>query len=425
MSKKIEQGILACILKDGESIVDVVSEGIKPKSFEDPQCSKLFEDMLKVYSNGENPDYVEMCMQENADISLLGYLDELVDTSAMLGSYLKKKKASMAKYELLRKLKEIWELVKNDTCDSEKAIGLMCELNKNSKNEKNITVKKEVEKLKKIAITPEDERSELTRTFTFGLKGADLKLSRIRKSELVVVGARPSTGKTSLACQIMDSNAKEQNNILFFSFETDADELSEIIMLQRTKQNLDCITQDGTDWWDRQTDDSLDNMQIISKPCTVEEIVGKVKANHGAGKCDMVIIDYLQLIVPSDNKQSREQQVAHISRQLRLLTIELCVPVIALAQLNRGTEKEDRPPRMSDLRESGAIEQDASRIIMIHRPKEKFDGSTQDPEQGYTSFVFDTALLQVKCKKGPKGVGIPTRFMAPEQKFYEISSISV
>ena len=425
MSKTIEQGILACILKNGECITEVVSEGIKPSVFQEPQHQKLFEDMLKTYSEGNNPDYIEMCMQDNADIALLGYLDGLLDTPAMLGSYLKKIKASEAKLELLRKLKEIWELAKRGECDAETAIGLMCELNKNNGSGSNVTVKQEVEKLLNIAKCPEDERAEATRTFTFGLRDTDTKLTRIRKSELVVIGARPSTGKTSLACQIMDANANEHSNVLFFSFETDADELSEIVMLQRTKQNLDSITKEGTDWWESQNDNSLTNMQIVSKPCTVEEIVGKVKANHGAGKCDMVIIDYLQLIVPSDNKQSREQQVAHISRQLRLLTIDLNVPVVALAQLNRGSEKEERPPRMSDLRESGAIEQDASRIVMIYRPKDKFDGSTQDPEQGYRDFIFDTVLYQVKCKKGPKGVGIQTRFMAPEQKFYEITQVKM
>ncbi len=744
MSNKIEQGILACILKGGDSITEVVSNGINPTSFQDTQCSEFFESMLKVYSSGLNPDYVEMCMQEGADIAFLGHLDGLVDTPAMLGSYLAKQKASMGKIELLGKLKEIWELTKNNECDPQKAIGMMCELDKNTPNSTHLTVSDEVTKLIDLANNPEN--AELTKTFTFGMQHCDNKLTRMRKSELIVIGARPSTGKclspedellmadgstrkhkdikvgdlildengkptkvigisrgydemfqvdqmygmsysinsrhllslkcattvdkihregdiydytvdeyeglsnrikrklkgyrnsnmvyfndnkslpidpyllgvylgdgarnkgvmtnsdegiinelisngfyevkastsrnfykkgflgelkklkvdnekfipeqyltaplhkrlellaglidtdgyngetsweiiqksnrlakdikrlivslgcryrtikkegringelkgiynrmtiypnqelidklplrvsrkkvkrlgfnqksngtikitpkgigeyigltvdsntnryllsdgtvvhnTSLACQLMDSNATEGSNVIFFSFETDSDELSEIVMLQRTKRNLDHVTKDSTRLWEMQNDDSLNNMHIVSKPCTVEEIVGKVKAYHGSGRCDMVIIDYLQLIVPSDLKQSREQQVAHISRQLRLLTIDLNVPVIALAQLNRGTEKEERPPRMSDLRESGAIEQDASRIIMIHRPKDRFDRTSQDPEKGYTDFIFDTALLQVKCKKGPKGVAVPTRFVGTEQKFY-------
>jgi len=135
----------------------------------------------------------------------------------------------------------------------------------------------------------------------------------------------------------------------------------------------------------------------------------------------MVIVDYLQLIVPTDSRVVREQQIAHISRQLRLMTISENIPVVVLAQLSRDCEKEGRQPRMSDLRESGAIEQDASRIIMQHRPKKRFNGESQDPDEGYTGYVFDTALVQVKCKKGPKGITIPTRFSGVEQKFYEIT----
>jgi replicative DNA helicase len=420
---QIEQGVLACILKDGECLSNVTSEGIKSSSFKEEQHQKLFEEMLNVNSKGLSPDYIEMCMQDNADIGLLSMLDGLVDTSAMLGSYLSKLKASEAKHGLLAKLKEIWELVKTGECDPEKAVGMMAELNKNATTSKNVTVLSEVKKLIDIASSPNKDDS--MKEFTWGITEMDNKLTKIKKSELVILGARPSTGKTSLACQIMESNAKHGHNTVFFSFETDSDELAEIIMLQKTKRNLDQVSENGTHTWKHCLNDNLDKMHIIAKPCTVEEVVGKIRALHSIGKCDLVIIDYLQLIVPSDKKQSREQQVAHISRQLRLLTIDIGVPVIALAQVNRGSEKEERPPRMSDIRESGAIEQDASRIVMIYRPSTGFDNQNQNPDEGYKEYIFDTALIQVKCKKGPKDVAVQTRFLGPEQKFYEISSISV
>lgn len=135
------------------------------------------------------------------------------------------------------------------------------------------------------------------------------------------------------------------------------------------------------------------------------------------GKCDAVIIDYVQLIVPSDRRESREQQIAHISRQIRLMTLSVKVPIIALAQISRQQENDNRPPRLSDLRESGSLEQDASRVIMLYRPKDKFDGSTQDKDKGYTGTQFDTYLSQLKCKKGPKDVNIKSVFYGEQQLF--------
>jgi replicative DNA helicase len=132
-----------------------------------------------------------------------------------------------------------------------------------------------------------------------------------------------------------------------------------------------------------------------SSNLSIMQLRAKARRVHARNKLGLIIVDYLQLLSPVDSKVPREQQVAEASRGLKALAKELDVPVIVLSQLNRSSEKENRAPRLADLRESGSIEQDADVVLMLARPKdadEKFQVATDSAE-----------LIVAKQRNGPVG----------------------
>lgn len=198
----------------------------------------------------------------------------------------------------------------------------------------------------------------------------------IEDFELVVIAARPSVGKTAMALNFGMDVIGKGGTVLFYSLEMAHEQLrnrmlsSEFaIPYHEFKGNVSEETRDRV----IELLPKLRGLKLHIRDgarYTVEKIrsgAKKLKAEEGL---DMLFIDYLQLMQPSDKKASREQQVAHISRELKLLAKELRIPVVLLAQLNRNSERENRKPKMSDLRESGAIEQDADVVILLHAKKD-------------------------------------------------------
>jgi replicative DNA helicase len=128
---------------------------------------------------------------------------------------------------------------------------------------------------------------------------------------------------------------------------------------------------------------------------TMTQVAALARRLHRRSPLGIIIIDYLQLIEPEDKNAPREQQIAGISRRLKFLAKELRVPVVALAQLNRGVElREDKRPRLADLRESGAIEQDADMVMFLHRP------DAYDPEDR----PGEAEIIVAKHRSGPTGI---------------------
>jgi replicative DNA helicase len=132
-----------------------------------------------------------------------------------------------------------------------------------------------------------------------------------------------------------------------------------------------------------------------SSHLTIMELRAKARRVHARRRLGMVVVDYLQLMSPTDGLAPREQQVAEASRGLKALAKELDVPVIVLSQLNRSSEKENRAPKLADLRESGSIEQDADVVLMLARPK--------DADERYQVAADSAELIVAKQRNGPVG----------------------
>jgi replicative DNA helicase len=207
-------------------------------------------------------------------------------------------------------------------------------------------------------------------------------------SQLVILAARPSMGKTALALNICEHVALEhQIGVLFISLEMAQLEIAERFLCSRSRVSGDKLRK-GTGIGQReirilsQSYEELKSAPVFiddSPTRNMMQITANARRHKLRHKVGLIVVDYIQLIEPetNDSRESRQEQIAKISRRLKALARELSVPVVALSQLNRAVEtREDRRPRMADLRESGAIEQDADIVLLLHRP-EYYDPNDQ------------------------------------------------
>ncbi|MGC1272761.1 MAG: replicative DNA helicase [Planctomycetaceae bacterium] len=237
---------------------------------------------------------------------------------------------------------------------------------------------------------------------TSGFTDLDAKTNGFQPSELIILAARPSMGKTALVCNFAEAMAQTGHGVLVFSLEQSKLELAERFLCIRAQVDGHRLRSGLLDDAERHrlmvASSELNEMPLFidDRPgrtvSQISAIARRLKRQHKLG---IVIVDYLQLVEPEDKKAPREQQIAYISRRLKFIAKELDIPVIALAQLNRGVElREDKRPRLADLRESGAIEQDADLISFLHRP------SAYDPEDR----PGEAEVIIAKHRSGPTGI---------------------
>ena len=231
--------------------------------------------------------------------------------------------------------------------------------------------------------------------------------------EMIVLAARPSVGKTSLAMNfaenaILPNGNRNATGVLVFSLEMTSAQLATRLICSRSrvdlkrirdrvasKSDLNQVTQASMELKDTPLwIDDASNSSIL-------DIRAKARRLHTKQQLGLIVIDYLQLIRGADPRIPREQQIADISRGVKGMAKELDVPVVVLSQLNRDSERENRNPRLSDLRESGSIEQDADVVLMLHRPKKKEDEDFEPSSQ--SDDVEHIKLIIAKQRNGPVG----------------------
>jgi replicative DNA helicase len=256
-----------------------------------------------------------------------------------------------------------------------------------------------------------------------GLKDLDDMTSGLQAGELIVIAARPSLGKTALALNIGAHAAIENHKAVgMFSLEMSKESL--VIRLLCSEARIDSHKLrtgfSSREDWSRITPAlgrlSEAPLYIEDTPAlSIMQIRAKARRLKAEKGLDLLIVDYLQLISGQGRFENRTQEVSYISRSLKSIAKELKVPVLALSQLSRAPEQ--RPgqrPQLSDLRESGSIEQDADVVIFIFR--EKMKAATEDGEAEYTHGGYETHLIVGKQRNGPTG-DVPVVFLRPYAKF--------
>ena len=274
-----------------------------------------------------------------------------------------------------------------------------------------------------------DDRAEYA-GFPTGFSDLDRMITGLNRSDLVLIGARPAMGKTSFALNLARNVAVYgKRRVLFFSLEMSKEQLAQRVLstearVQSTKFRTGNLTPDE---WERIANASvfLSDIELYfddTSNITVPEMKARVRQLKNV---DCVIIDYLQLMTGSKKTDNRVQEVSEIKRSLKLMAKDLRIPVVTCAQLARRTEEKGRShkPQLSDLRESGSIEQDADIVLMLYRENYY---NTDDNDTPVDEIRVDTAeVLVQKNRHGPTGsVGLAwnpdfTMFTSRERDFDE------
>ncbi len=261
-----------------------------------------------------------------------------------------------------------------------------------------------------------------------GYPGIDNYLQGLRAGQMVVIGARPGVGKTSFALNLATNAAAHGASVAMFSLEMSKVEIAQRLLSAQAKIPLTSIRSariQDNQWptiMEATRDLSQLDIMVDDTPgTTVTEIRAKARRMLRDKPNGLVVIDYLQLLSPPPGQRrsdSRATEVSEMSRGIKIMAKDLGVPVIALSQLNRGLEtrtgKYGKRPQLSDLRESGSIEQDADIVILLDRSMNEEEAEREErPDLGVTEFII------AKNRSGPLGV-VKLMFLPGSTKFVEV-----
>lgn len=378
-----EQYVLGAVIFDNECLNDVVTK-LKPDDFYLEQHKRIFQAMINISNRAEPIDIVTLRGElENVFENVGGtdYLTQiclLVSTTANLKYHIKKIEEKSLLRRLIRSSNEITEMCYN----SEKNTDLIVNAAENklydvlqSKKTTDMYPIKDVlaENLSRLEELMKN-RSKITGVPT-GFKDLDLRTTGLQPSDLVLIAARPAMGKTSFALNIATNAAVRHNvPVAVFSLEMSKEQLanrilsSEALISSETLRTADITGDDmaklaGTINLLSKANIYIDDTAGI----TVSEIKAKCRRLQMKGQLGLIVIDYLQLI-QGNSRDGRQQEVSENSRFLKIMAKELNVPVITLSQLSRAPDQRtDHHPMLSDLRESGSIEQDADMVMFLYR----------------------------------------------------------
>lgn len=426
-----EQCALGGMLLSNVAIADVV-ETIKPNDFYKPAHETIYDAILDLYARGEPVDAVTVSAEltKRGDIAKVGgapYLHTLISsvpTAANAGYYAKiiRERAILRRLvEAGTKIVQLGYSVEGDVDDVvDMAQSEIFAVTERRTSEDYIPLSESLTSALDEIEAISGRSGELVGVPT-GLTELDQLTHGLHPGQMVVVAARPAVGKSTLGLDIARSaSIKHGLTSVIFSLEMSRNEITMRMLAAEARVTMTAM-RNGTmteDDWSRLArrmgeiseaplfiDDSPNmNMMEIRSKCR------RLKQQHDL---KLVVIDYLQLMSSGKKVESRQQEVSEFSRQLKLLAKELEVPVIAISQLNRSPEQRaDKKPMLSDLRESGSIEQDADLVILIHRE----DLYEKDhPRQG------EADLLVVKHRNGPTK-NLTVAFQGHYSRFVEMGT---
>ncbi len=411
-----EQSVLGALMLDKNAIINV-ADILVVEDFYKPAHAKIYEVILALYEKRDPIDILsvtsklknENILKEIGGHSYLTQLMESVPTAAHVEHYAKIVREKRLLRELIKASAEITEHAVGATEDIEDILGNVEQkvfaISKRSFSQKFARLKDELQgayaRIEKL-----HNGEGALRGVPTGFQEIDDKLSGLQNSDLVVLGARPSLGKTSLALDIAKNAAKANVPVGIFSLEMSREQIVDRLIASEAQVPL----------WELRTgklrnDEDFELIQqalsdLSQLPIFIEDtpspsilqmrsMARRLQSEQGG--LGLIVVDYLQLIQPRMQTDNLVQQVTEFSRGLKSMARELNVPVLALSQLSREVDKRDnKQPRLSDLRESGAIEQDADVVMFIYR-KDHGQKNPLPEDQNMAEIII------AKHRNGPTG----------------------
>lgn len=432
-----EQAVLACCLLEGgvDTLPRCIEAKITDASFYTERHRIMFKAMMEMNDAQVAIDPVTLGekLQAQSQLEAIGgypYIAEVaqrIDTPAHLPHYIRRVRDTA----LLRSLIRTCQSTVEEAFQEQEAIDHFLsrveqevfKLTETSINESTISNSQQMMEAAGRQINFfMKHRGEVTGVSS-GFVDLDKLTAGFKSPQMIVVAARPGMGKTSIALNMAEAailgggHPEKVAPTLMFSLEMGADELAMRLVCSHARINVRKLVEG---FLPKESEKELyDSIKILSKaPFFVDDSSGlnilemrakarRLKKQHNLG---LIIVDYLQLLSGTDSRVPRHEQIAEISRGIKGMAKELQIPVIALAQLNRETEKERRAPRMSDLRESGSIEQDADIVLLISQKISKDDTGDEN------SNVVLRDLIVAKQRNGPTGI-VPLTFSKSITRF--------
>jgi replicative DNA helicase len=420
-STEAEEHVIACCLLDGsDTIARCMEARVSIESFYIPANRLLFEIIVELYQKG-TPVTLEVLAEElktRRQLDAIGgfaYLMQVtgkIPTTAHAGYFIDKVREKHLLRELIKAATGAVESCYSFTGGLEEFVDKveqdLFKITQDRVSDSAKEIKDAIKDANAVIAKMLIKKGELTGVSS-GFKDLDAMTFGFQKQEMIIVAARPSMGKTSFALNIaeaaaMPKHGREPVPVLIFSLEMSAAQLALRMLTARSRVNLKLL-RDGLIGRDSQQINDLGKAAEEFKKAsvfiddssnlTIMEMRAKARRIYARKKLGLIVVDYLQLVSGSDPRSPREQQVAEVSRGLKAMSKELDLPVIVLSQLNRASEKENRTPRLSDLRESGSIEQDADVVLMLSRPK--------DADEKFQVAANAADLIVAKQRNGPVG----------------------
>lgn len=427
-----ERSVLGSGLLSKEALSDVM-EILKPDDFYDGANKEIYTVMVDMFRENKSVDIVTVCEElKRRNVlgmvggrSYVGTLSGEVPVTTNASEYAK----IVAEKSSIRKLIHTSELIREKSFDeNEEAREIINFAEKEILSVAQERQRGDYSKLQDVLVTDIDLINEAARNqgkitgVPTGFKMFDSMTSGLQKSELIIVAARPAMGKTAFALNIaLNAAVKHNTSVLIFSLEMGKEQLGNRLLSMESRvemENLKKGTLDNNDW-DRifLAVDSLAkaNIYIDDTPdLSVFEIKNKCRRLKAERGLDLIVVDYLQLMKSEGRVENRQQEISTLSRYLKLLAREMDCPVIVLSQLSRAPDQRpNHTPVLSDLRESGSIEQDADIVLFLYRDDYYTKEESEKPG------ICD--IIVAKNRSGPTG-NIELAWVGKYTKFSDVAN---
>ncbi len=417
---ELEVMVLGAILIDNEVLNDVL-QILEPENFYVNKHRTILQAIINLDSKKEpvDPTTLKEELKRMDKLTEVGGIEYIMDltTSVSTAANVKYYTRIIFEKSILRNLISVSSKIVEECLDPtsntfktlDEAEQKILDISQRLSKKKVLSMKEEIDRF--INELGEQRASKKTISgISTGFTDLDEYTSGFQDSELIIIAGRPSHGKTAFSMNIARNAAVDHGkSVAIFSLEMSFRELVMRLLASEAKVNSKKLKTGKSNniEWERvmksfhrlKTNIFIDDSSELSV-LEIRAKARKLKENH---KIDMIVVDYLQLIRGPEESERRDLEVAYVSRSLKALAKELDIPVVACAQLNRGIEQrgKEKRPQLADLRESGAIEQDADVVIFVHRPIMGMKPDKTDP--GYDELLHKAEIIIGKQRNGPVG----------------------